>query len=228
MAATLGNAGMRPSDPEFLPVPAERGNSPPDSGSGAAFARELSGPAGSLIRMIRETTLDTVTDDDAPSGLLRLHLAGEAARMTWTPNPPPDVIPPPSYSFQVSARSLLLALRAAWGDGHPGSTDLDGVQPAKPRREPRPGPPNSRAPWVADLDAALREAWLAESSATPVDEVLGELAKRMGRSRGSIRARLARVGCDPDVPGRTLRDDPGDPDGSPGSSDPGDPTGAPE
>jgi len=29
----------------------------------------------------------------------------------------------------------------------------------------------------------------------------------MGRSRNSIRARLARVGCDPDVAGRVLREE---------------------
>lgn len=156
--------------------------------------------------MIRETVLDTATDDDTDTGLLRLHLAGDAARLTWTPNPPPDVVPPPSYSFQVSARSLLLALRAAWGDSHPGTTDLDPAAVPKPRRE-RPGPPNSRQPWSADLDEVLRDTWLAATSATPVDEVIGELAKRMGRSRGSIRARLARTGCDPDVPGRTLSED---------------------
>jgi hypothetical protein len=34
--------------------------------------------------------------------------------------------------------------------------------------------------------------------------VIGDLAKQLGRSRGGIRARLARTGCDPDVPGRTL------------------------
>jgi hypothetical protein len=175
--------------------------------------------------MITETVLDTTTDDDADAGRLRLHLTGEDARFVWTPNNPPEVIPPPSYSFRVSARSLLLALRAAWGDGHPGTTEFDvAVGPAP--RKPRPGAPNSRQPWTAELDEVVRDTWLAVPSTTPADEVIGDLAKRMGRSRGSIRARLARTGCDPDVPGRTLRDDPDDagppgPDLEEGTAQPG-------
>jgi hypothetical protein len=159
--------------------------------------------------MIRETVLDTTTDDNPAAGLLRLHLTGEDARFSWTPNNPPDVIPPPSYAFQVSARSLLLALRAAWGDGHPGTTEFDVATGPAPRK-PRAGAPNSRQPWTAELDEVVRDTWLAVPSTTPADDVIGDLAKRMGRSRGGIRARLARTGCDPDVPGRTLRDDPAD------------------
>jgi hypothetical protein len=166
--------------------------------------------------MIRETVLDTTTDDN-PTGQLRLHLDGDDARLSWTPENAPDVIPPPSYSFQVSARSLLLALRAAWGDGHPGTTEFDvAVRPTL--RKPRPGAPNSRQPWTTELDEVVRDTWLAVPSTTPADEVIGDLAKQLGRSRGSIRARLARTGCDPDVPGRTLREDP--PDGGPPGPDP--------
>jgi hypothetical protein len=197
--------------PDFLQVAGRSGQfraAVPDPGHSPP---ELSDPVGTLVPMIRETVLDTATDDDANSGLLRLHLAGDAARLTWTPNPPPDVVPPPSYSFQVSARSLLLALRAAWGDTHPGSTELDVT--IAPKRRERPGPPNSRQPWSVDLDAVLRDTWLAATSATPADEVIGELAKQMGRSRGGIRARLARTGCDPDVPGRTLVEDGAEPEG---------------
>jgi hypothetical protein len=176
--------------------------------------------------MIRETVLDTTTDDDPAAGLLRLHLTGEDARFSWTPNNPPDVIPPPSYSFQVSARSLLLALRAAWGDGHPGTTEFD-VSVAPAPRKPRAGAPNIRQPWTAELDEVVRDTWLAVPSTTPAAEVIGDLAKRMGRSRGGIRARLARTGCDPDVPGRTLRDDPAD-GGPPGAGPEGGPGGGRE
>jgi hypothetical protein len=185
----------------------------------------MSDPAGNLFRMIRETFLDTCTDDDAPTGLLRLRIAGDDARLSWTPSDPPDVRPAPSYSFQVSARSLLLALRAAWGDAHPGTTDLDQARPAT-QRPPRPGAPNSRQPWSTEQDELVRDTWLAVPSTTPADEVIGELAGRLGRSRGSIRARVARTGCDPDVPGRTLRDDPPDeapddaPDGTPPDTGP--------
>lgn len=173
--------------------------SPADS----ALRPEMSDPDATIVHMIRETVLDTVTaDEDAPvPGRLRVAVTADTARLTWASADPPDLI----QSFQVPARSLLLALRAAWDDSHPGTADIDVPQSPKPRREPRPGAPNSRQPWTADLDTVLKDTWLGTPSTTPATTVIGELAKGMGRSRGSIRARLARVGCDPDVPGRTLR-----------------------
>ncbi|MFB9907942.1 hypothetical protein [Allokutzneria oryzae] len=64
---------------------------------------------------------------------------------------------------------------------------------------------NANAPWTSELDTELKERWLTGGAApTAGPSVIGELAERFGRSRSSIRARLARVGCDPDVPGRIL------------------------
>jgi hypothetical protein len=156
--------------------------------------------------MIRETVLDTVpvdSADSAPSGVLRVHITDEFARLTWSATELPDH-PPPALTFQVSARSLLLALRAAWDAAHPGRSDLD---PAAPPRRERPAPPNSRQPWTAALDTVLRETWLTGTESTPATELIGRLAGELGRSRGGIRARLARLGLDPDVPGRVLREE---------------------
>jgi hypothetical protein len=156
--------------------------------------------------MIRETVLATTSDDDdaTPSGLLRLAVMGDNARLAWIPADPGTDPPWSGHAFRVSARSLILALRAGWDDNHPGTTDLDPAAGAKPGRPPRPGPPNSRQPCTSDLDDTLRETWMANASTTPATEVIGALAQAMGRTRGGIRARLARIGCDPDVPGRTL------------------------
>ena len=156
--------------------------------------------------MIRETVLTTTSDTEeaAPSGLLRLAITGDNARLAWIPADPGTDPPWSGHTFRVSARSLILALRAGWDDNHPGIADLDPANGAKPRREPRPGPPNARQPWTSDLDETLRETWLSTASTTPATEVIGTLAQSMGRTRGGIRARLARIGCDPDVPGRTL------------------------
>ncbi|MEU7481791.1 hypothetical protein AB0A63_37845 [Lentzea sp. NPDC042327] len=62
---------------------------------------------------------------------------------------------------------------------------------------------NANQPWTDSLDSDLRAAWLAPSTddATVLIRALGE---EMQRSSTAIRARLARVGCDPDVPGREL------------------------
>lgn len=62
---------------------------------------------------------------------------------------------------------------------------------------------NANQPWSETLDSALRKAWL-----TPTDQIaaarIRSLADDMQRSPTAIRARLPRVGCDPDVPNREL------------------------
>ncbi|WP_157440485.1 hypothetical protein [Actinokineospora inagensis] len=63
---------------------------------------------------------------------------------------------------------------------------------------------NANQPWSAEQDSTLREAWLARSPATPAPDVIRELAAERKRSPAAIRARLPRVGCDPDVAGRLL------------------------
>lgn len=62
---------------------------------------------------------------------------------------------------------------------------------------------NANQPWTESLDADLRTTWL-----TPTGElaqtVIRSISDDMQRSPTAIRARLARVGCDPDIPGREL------------------------
>jgi hypothetical protein len=75
---------------------------------------------------------------------------------------------------------------------------------APPPTQPRRKPVNANQPWTDDLDADLRSTWLDTSAETPTTNLIRTIAKRLERSPTSIRARLARVGCDPDVAGRTL------------------------
>ena len=42
------------------------------------------------------------------------------------------------------------------------------------------------------------------SPGIPAHELLGVLAEEFGRTRGAVRAQVARLACDPDVPGREL------------------------
>ncbi|MCR3749606.1 hypothetical protein [Lentzea californiensis] len=62
---------------------------------------------------------------------------------------------------------------------------------------------NANQPWTEALDTDLRAAWLTPSG-TDSPKLIRSLADAMERSPTAIRARLARVGCDPDVPGREL------------------------
>ncbi|WP_309118045.1 hypothetical protein [Saccharothrix sp.] len=75
---------------------------------------------------------------------------------------------------------------------------------APPPRSPRSRPANANHPWTDDLDAHLRATWLSASPLTPTTDLIRTLARDHQRSATSIRARLAKVGCDPDIPGRLL------------------------
>jgi hypothetical protein len=65
------------------------------------------------------------------------------------------------------------------------------------RRRPADGPAKRGAQWTAELDAELERCWLA-------GENVEEIAARFERTPGGIRARLPRVGCDPEAPGAYL------------------------
>ncbi|MCS7476103.1 hypothetical protein ACFFQW_08895 [Umezawaea endophytica] len=81
---------------------------------------------------------------------------------------------------------------------------LDGLTRMGAPPPGKPQPANAKQPWTAELDEELREAWLDRADQAPVAELIRSLADRMGRSPTSIRSRLPRVGCDPDVVGRPL------------------------
>jgi hypothetical protein len=82
---------------------------------------------------------------------------------------------------------------------------LDAIGKLDPPK--RPGRPvNANRPWTTEQDALLREEWLAATPVTPAAQIIRELAQTRQRSATAIRARLPHLGCDPDVPGRTLSD----------------------
>ena len=62
---------------------------------------------------------------------------------------------------------------------------------------------NATRPWTQALDDELRAAWLQPGVRDAVGRI-NDLSKRMQRSPGAIRARLSKVGCDPDVATREL------------------------
>ncbi len=65
------------------------------------------------------------------------------------------------------------------------------------RRRPGDRPAQQGMPWSEDLDAELEGRWLAGES-------VEEIARSFERTPGGIRARLPRVGCDPENRGEYL------------------------
>lgn len=66
---------------------------------------------------------------------------------------------------------------------------------------------NANQPWSESLDATLRTAWLTPPTSDAEADAatrIRAIAASMQRSPTAIRARLPRVGCDPDVPTREL------------------------
>jgi hypothetical protein len=102
--------------------------------------------------------------------------------------------------FQIPARSLLLALRAAVHDDHHDPADIDPDIGAASV----PKPANSHQPWTPELDRELRDTWLACAPDAGAGAMIREIAQLMGRSRNGIRSRLLRVGCNPEVPGQAI------------------------
>ncbi|GAA4552811.1 helix-turn-helix domain containing protein [Amycolatopsis samaneae] len=80
---------------------------------------------------------------------------------------------------------LAASLHAFGGTGGP------------PRRRARDRAAQQGRPWSDEQDAELEHRWLA-------GEGVEELAQRFERTPGGIRARLPRVGCDPERPGEYL------------------------
>jgi hypothetical protein len=63
-----------------------------------------------------------------------------------------------------------------------------------PRRRSAGRPAQQGRPWNEEMDAELESRWVAGES-------VAEIAAYFERSPGGIRARLPRVGCDPENPG---------------------------
>lgn len=62
---------------------------------------------------------------------------------------------------------------------------------------------NATRPWTQALDDELRHAWLQPGVRDAAGRI-NDLAEHMQRSPGAVRARLPKVGCDPDVATREL------------------------
>jgi hypothetical protein len=65
------------------------------------------------------------------------------------------------------------------------------------RRRPGERPAQQGRPWTDELDAELERQWQAGES-------VEDIAAHFERTPGGIRARLPRVGCDPEKPGAYL------------------------
>jgi hypothetical protein len=68
-------------------------------------------------------------------------------------------------------------------------------------RRSRPRAARQGRPWTAELDAELERRWIEGDS-------VAEIARRFERTPGGIRARLPRVGCDPERSGEYLPEPP--------------------
>ena len=79
-------------------------------------------------------------------------------------------------------------------------------------RRARDRPASQGRPWTPELDAELEHRWIAGES-------VADIARELGRSPGGIRARLPRVGCDPERRGEYLPDPPSMRTAVPGSGD---------
>lgn len=68
-------------------------------------------------------------------------------------------------------------------------------------RRTRDRPAAQGRPWTPELDAELERRWIA-------GDPVAEIAQHFERTPGGIRARLPRVGCDPERPGEYLPEPP--------------------
>jgi hypothetical protein len=110
---------------------------------------------------------------------------------------------------------VMITLEAGGPGGEPvaeGSLDLDVAVAAKvaelvsdgllsatgadrsPRRRSAGRPAQQGRPWNEEMDAELENRWIAGES-------VAQIAAYFERTPGGIRARLPRVGCDPENPG---------------------------
>lgn len=84
-----------------------------------------------------------------------------------------------------------------------GIAALHGQVGAGRRERSGPRPANAGKPWTSELDEVVRTRWMSGTDVA-ASALVAELSRELGRTRSSVRTRLARVGCDPDTPGRLL------------------------
>lgn len=140
---------------------------------------------------------DDGNDPDPSDRELRLAVRGDEAslRVTRTDGDGTEV----DFEFAVTAGSLLRALQAACADQaqilEPGDTAV------RPRQDK---PAQSGQPWSPEQDRTLRDTWLGAEPTAAASALIRSIAAHQERSPNSIRSRLSKIGCDPDVPGRLL------------------------
>ncbi|GAA5151765.1 hypothetical protein GCM10023321_19360 [Pseudonocardia eucalypti] len=160
--------------------------------------------------MIQEQTLEALSWEkeeyaDPSEGVLRLTLDGEMARLDWRERGAGDR----ACAFQVSARSLLLALGAAWEEtrpaggrsGKPGAKKSSQEDDESLFRDITGRYARKGKPWTAEEDERLRAVW-REGGRDIVS--MGEVMRRSGPA---VAARLRLLGYDPsEVPDPLGRD----------------------
>jgi hypothetical protein len=140
---------------------------------------------------------------DPASGELRLVVDGDTAVLDWREE---GLRGNRSCAFQVPARSLLLALEAAWQDAHPPDATSAAKANSSRVRDHDGRFARARRPWTAELDEQLRLAWTSAAGTEYAWRALESLARETGRTTMAVAARLRRLGYAPDLPG-TLTDD---------------------
>ncbi|MFJ9786360.1 helix-turn-helix domain containing protein [Amycolatopsis sp. NPDC101161] len=123
----------------------------------------------------------TRTDDDRAEPTPRVMITLEAG------GPGGEAVAEGSLDLDVAVAAKVADLVAdgllsATGDGR------------GPRRRSAGRPAQQGRPWNEAMDAELESRWLAGES-------VAEIAAYFERTPGGIRARLPRVGCDPENPG---------------------------
>ena len=163
-----------------------------------------------MLRDVRLAASGTTEDAvyEPPNKELSLTVIGGNAFLTLhRRDPVADIDVEDECSFQVSARSLLLALRAAWDDDRASGAWTDDPpvptqrEPHRPEAAPIDKPAMSHKQWTDEMDAGLREIWgAAERDADPA-KLIDAIARSLDRSENAIYSRLVRLKCDPETPG---------------------------
>lgn len=214
MSGTANSRFRRPTRPTRWCRPESRtrsGTDPADrADTGAEVALDYRGPVPAGPTVVRMDFRDETR--------VGQHTYGISAKTV-----PPEDDQPATVAVEftgadadgriVAEGNLLVALEALGDSGgfllrtlH-GLAALHGQRiPGRTTNRSRSRAPNAGQPWLEEQSEQLRDRWMASAATVSGSELLGTLADEFGRTRSAVRAQLARIGCDPDVPGRALAD----------------------
>jgi hypothetical protein len=131
--------------------------------------------------IIYQIAVATRTDDDRAEPNTRVMITLEAD------GPGGEAVAEGSLDLDVAVAATVADLVA---DGLLSTTGAG----RSPRRRSAARPAQQGRPWNEEMDAELEGRWVAGES-------VAEIAAYFERTPGGIRARLPRVGCDPENPG---------------------------